>query len=166
MPHGERPPPCAGKMDIYIWEVIEAAKSKPYSFQAFYPGPGIGGHCIPIDPFYPEYIAKGFNSNLTMINCAGNINNLMPYRMMNKIGYAINRHKKPLNGSTILFLGVAYKPDIGDAREIPALLVMEHVAKKGATVLYHDPYIPEVIDEHGKKWVGVPLTDEVIALAD
>jgi UDP-N-acetyl-D-glucosamine dehydrogenase len=120
----------AGKMDINIWEVIEAAKSKPYGFQAFYPGPGIGGHCIPLDPFYLEYIAKGFNFDLTMINCAGNINNLMPYRMMNKIGYALNRHKKPLNGSTILFLGVAYKPDIDDARESPALLVMEHVAKK------------------------------------
>ena len=156
----------AGKMDINIWEVIEAAKSKPYGFQAFYPGPGIGGHCIPLDSFYLEYIAKGFNFDLTMINCAGNINNLMPYRMMNKIGYALNRHKKPLNGSTILFLGVAYKPDIDDARESPALLVMEHVAKKGATVLYHDPYIPEVIDEHGKKWVGVPLTDEIIASAD
>ncbi len=156
----------AGKMDINIWEVIEAAKSKPYGFQAFYPGPGIGGHCIPLDPFYLEYIAKGFNFDLTMINCAGNINNLMPYRMMNKIGYALNRHKKPLNGSTILFLGVAYKPDIDDARESPALLVMEHVAKKGAKVLYHDPYIPEVIDEYGKKWIGVPLTDEILASAD
>jgi len=156
----------AGKMDINIWEVIDAAKSKPYGFQAFYPGPGIGGHCIPLDPFYLEYIAKGFNFDLTMINCAGNINNLMPYRMMNKIGYALNRHKKPLNGSTILFLGVAYKPDIDDARESPALLVMEHVAKKGANVLFHDPYIPEVIDEHGKKWVGVPLTDDVLASAD
>jgi UDP-N-acetyl-D-glucosamine dehydrogenase len=90
----------------------------------------------------------------------------MPYRMMNKIGYALNRHKKPLNGSTILFLGVAYKPDIDDARESPALLVMEHVAKKGAKVLYHDPYIPEVIDEHSKKWIGVPLTDEILASAD
>jgi len=156
----------AGKMDINIWEVIEAAKSKPYGFQAFYPGPGIGGHCIPLDPFYLEYIAKGFNFDLTMINCAGNINNLMPYRMMNKIGYALNRHKKPLNGSTILFLGVAYKPDIDDARESPALLVMEHVEKKGAKVLYHDPYIPEVIDEHGKKWIGVPLTDEILSSAD
>jgi len=156
----------AGKMDINIWEVIEAAKSKPYGFQAFYPGPGIGGHCIPLDPFYLEYIAKGFNFDLTMIDAAGKINNLMPYRMMNKIGYALNRHKKPLNGSTILFLGVAYKPDIDDARESPALLVMEHVAKKGAKVLYHDPYIPEVIDEHGKKWVSVPLTDEILAAAD
>jgi len=156
----------AGKMDINIWEVIEAAKSKPYGFQAFYPGPGIGGHCIPLDPFYLEYIAKGFNFDLTMINTAGNINNLMPYRMMNKISFALNRHKKAINGSTILFLGVAYKPDIDDARESPALLVMEQVAKKGANVIYHDPYIDEVCDEHGHAWKGVALTDEVIANAD
>lgn len=156
----------SGKMNINIWEVIEAAKSKPYGFQAFYPGPGIGGHCIPLDPFYLEYIAKGFNFDLTMINTAGNINNLMPYRMMNKIAFALNRQKKSLNGSTILFLGVAYKPDIDDPRESPALLVMEQVAHKGANVLYHDPYIPEVRDETGKIWKGIELTDEAISSAD
>lgn len=156
----------AGKMDINIWEVIEAAKSKPYGFQAFYPGPGVGGHCIPLDPFYLEYIAKGLNFDLTMINTAGNINNQMPYRMMNKISYALNRQKKALSGATILFLGVAYKPDIDDARESPALLVMEHVARKGAIVQYHDPYIPQVVDEHGRTWSGVPLTDEILAQAD
>ncbi len=156
----------SGKMDINIWEVIEAAKTKPYGFQAFYPGPGIGGHCIPLDPFYLEYIAKGFNFDLTMIHTAGQINNLMPYRMMNKISYALNRQKKALNGSKILFLGVAYKPDIDDPRESPALLVMEHVHKKGAEVLYHDPYIPEVVDENGKLWRGVELTDELISSVD
>ena len=156
----------SGKMNINIWEVIEAAKSKPYGFQAFYPGPGIGGHCIPLDPFYLEYIAKGFNFDLTMINTAGNINNLMPYRMMNKIAFALNRQKKALNGSTVLFLGVAYKPDIDDPRESPALLVMEQVAHKGANVIYHDPYIPEVKDESGKTWKGIDLTDEAIAAAD
>ncbi len=156
----------AGKMDINIWEVIEAAKSKPYGFQAFYPGPGIGGHCIPLDPFYLEYIAKGINFDLTMIDAAGRINNLQPYRMMNKISYALNRQGKPMNGSTILFLGVAYKADIDDARESPALLVMEECAKKRANVLYHDPYIPEVVDEHGKKWTGVALTDELLESAD
>ncbi|MCR4420952.1 MAG: nucleotide sugar dehydrogenase [Exilispira sp.] len=156
----------AGKMDINIWEVIEAAKTKPYGFQAFYPGPGIGGHCIPLDPFYLEYIAKGFNFDLTMIHTAGQINNLMPYRMMNKIAYALNRHKKPMNGSKILFLGVAYKPDIDDPRESPALLVMEYTAKKGAVVLFHDPYIPEVVDEHGKLWKGVELSDELISSVD
>ncbi len=156
----------AGKMDINIWEVIEAAKTKPYGFQAFYPGPGIGGHCIPLDPFYLEYIAKGINFDLTMINTAGNINNLMPYRMMNKIAFALNRHCKALNGSKVLFIGVAYKPDIDDPRESPALLVMEQVAKKGALVSYHDPYIPRVKDEHGHEWVGVELSDRSIAEAD
>lgn len=156
----------SGRMGINIWEVIEAAKSKPYGFQAFYPGPGIGGHCIPLDPFYLEYIAKGHNFDLTMIDAAGRINNLMPHRMMNKIAYALNRHKKPMNGSTILFLGVAYKADIDDARESPALRVMEECARKRAKVLYHDPYIPEVEDEQGHRWTGVPLTDELIREAD
>jgi UDP-N-acetyl-D-glucosamine dehydrogenase len=156
----------SGKMDIDIWEVIEAAKTKPYGFQAFYPGPGIGGHCIPLDPFYLEHIAKNYNFNLSMIHAAGAINDLMPHRMMSKISFALNRHKKALNGSTVLFLGVAYKPDIDDARESPALLVMEQAAKKGAKVLYHDPYISEVIDEHGNRYTGLELTDELIAGAD
>lgn len=156
----------AGKMQINIWEVIEAANTKPYGFQAFYPGPGIGGHCIPLDPFYLEYVAKGLNFDLTMIDAAGKINNLQPYRMMNKIAFALNRHKKPMNGSTIFFLGVAYKPDIDDARESPALEVMSLVAHKGAKVFYHDPYVPQVTDEHGRHWQGVELSDEMIASAD
>ena len=156
----------AGKMDINIWEVIDAAKSKPYGFQAFYPGPGIGGHCIPLDPFYLEHIAKGFNFDLTMINTAGNINNQMPHKMMNKIMYALNRKQKAMNSATILFLGVAYKPDIDDPRESPALLVMEECAKKRANVLYYDPYISECIDDHGKKWIGTDLTDALLAKAD
>ena len=155
-----------GKMNINIWEVIDAAKTKPYGFQAFYPGPGIGGHCIPLDPFYLEYIAKEYNFDLSMIHTAGAINDLMPYRMMSKISFALNRHKKAMSGSTILFLGVAYKPDIDDARESPALLVMEQVAKKGAKVLYHDPYIPTVKDENGKVWKGVKLTDKLLKEVD
>jgi UDP-N-acetyl-D-glucosamine dehydrogenase len=156
----------AGKMNIDIWEVIEAAKTKPYGFQAFYPGPGIGGHCIPLDPFYLEHIAKNFDFDLSMIHTAGAINNLMPYRMMNKIAFALNRHKKPMNGSILLFLGIAYKPDIDDARESPALLVMEQVAKKGAIVLYHDPYIPEVCDDHETMYKNSDLTDELLASVD
>ena len=156
----------AGKMDIDIWEVIEAAKTKPYGFQAFYPGPGIGGHCIPLDPFYLEHIAKNYNFNLSMIHTAGAINDLMPHRMMNKISFALNRYKKSLNGSTVLFLGVAYKPDIDDPRESPALLVMEQVKKKGANVIYHDPYIPEVTDDHGNSYKGSELTDDLISSAD
>ncbi|MBR5017319.1 MAG: UDP-N-acetyl-D-glucosamine dehydrogenase, partial [Spirochaetia bacterium] len=149
-----------------IWEVIDAAKTKPYGFQAFYPGPGIGGHCIPLDPFYLEYIAKEYNFDISMIHAAGAINDLMPYRMMSKISFALNRQKKSMNGSTILFLGVAYKPDIDDARESPALLVMEQVAKKGAKVLYHDPYIPYVKDDNGKVWKGVKLTDKLLKEVD
>jgi len=156
----------AGKMNIDIWEVIEAAKTKPYGFQAFYPGPGIGGHCIPLDPFYLEHIAKNFNFELSMIHTAGTINDLMPYRIMNKISFALNRHKKALNGSTILFLGISYKPDIDDARESPALLVMEQVAKKGAKVFYHDPYILDVIDDHGNHYTGVLPTDELLSSVD
>ena len=156
----------SGKMNIDIWEVIEAAKTKPYGFQAFYPGPGIGGHCIPLDPFYLEHIAKNYNFELSMIHTAGAINDRMPHRMMNKISFALNRHKKSLNGSTILFMGIAYKPDIDDARESPALLVMEQVAKKGAKVLYHDPYINDVKDEHGKYYKSSALTDDLLADAD
>jgi UDP-N-acetyl-D-glucosamine dehydrogenase len=156
----------SGKMDIDIWEVIEAAKTKPYGFQAFYPGPGIGGHCIPLDPFYLEHIAKNYNFDLSMIHAAGAINTLMPHRIMNKIAFALNRHRKAMNGSIVLFLGVAYKPDIDDARESPALLVMEQVAKKGARVLYHDPYISKVADEHGRHYESVDLTDELLEKVD
>jgi UDP-N-acetyl-D-glucosamine dehydrogenase len=101
-----------------------------------------------------------------MIHAAGAINTLMPYRIMSKIAFALNRYKKAMNGSTILFLGIAYKPNIDDARESPALLVMEQVARKGAKVLYHDPYIPEIVDEHGRAYKGVILTDEIISNAD
>ena len=156
----------SGKMNIDIWEVIEAAKTKPYGFQAFYPGPGIGGHCIPLDPFYLEHIAKNFSFELSMIHTAGAINDRMPHRMMSKISFALNRHKKSMNGSTVLFIGVAYKPDINDARESPALLVMEQLLKKGANVLYHDPYIPEVTDHNGNQYTGVMLDDEIINSAD
>lgn len=156
----------AGRMDINIWEVIEAAKTKPYGFQAFYPGPGIGGHCIPLDPFYLEYIAKKFNFDLTMINAAGIINNHMPYRIMNKIAFALNRQKKPLNGSNILFIGVAYKPDINDARESPAIQVINLVERKGALVTYYDPYVSEFKDEFGRIRVSIELNNEAISKAD
>jgi UDP-N-acetyl-D-glucosamine dehydrogenase len=156
----------SSRMDIDIWEVIDAAKTKPYGFQAFYPGPGIGGHCIPLDPFYLEYIARNFNFELSMIHTAGTINDLMPYRMMTKISFALNRQKKSLNGSTILFLGIAYKPDICDARESPALSLMHLTAKKGAIVLYHDPYIPETFDENGYHYRSIDLTDEIIMNVD
>lgn len=156
----------AGKMKINIWEVVEAAKTKPYGFQAFYPGPGIGGHCIPLDPFYLEYIAKKFNFDLTMINTAGQLDNLMPHRMTVKISTALNKQKKPINGSRILFLGVAYKPDIGDARESPALKIMDEVAHKGGDVLYHDPHIPAVKTEGGREFRSVDLSDSILGDVD
>src|SRR5690554_681267 len=161
----------AGKMDINIWEVIDAAKTKPFGFQAFYPGPGIGGHCIPLDPFYLEHIAKRYNFDLSMIHAAGHINMRMPHYMYIKIATALNRHKKAVNGSTVLFLGVAYKPNINDERESPALEIMEIVAKKGGNVQYHDPFIPSVQTGHalshdGLKLNSVELTAETLQQAD
>jgi UDP-N-acetyl-D-glucosamine dehydrogenase len=156
----------AGKMDINIWEVIEAAKTKPFGFQAFYPGPGIGGHCIPLDPFYLEHIAKRFDFDLSMIHAAGHINMRMPHYMYIKIATALNRHKKAVNGSNILFLGVAYKPNIDDERESPALEIIDIVAKKGGKVSYSDPHIPNVKTNHGLIFNSIPLNSETISRAD
>lgn len=156
----------AGKMDINIWEVIEAAKTKPFGFQAFYPGPGIGGHCIPLDPFYLEHIAKKYDFDLSMINAAGHINMRMPHYMYIKIATALNRHKKAINGSNILFLGVAYKPNINDERESPALDIMYIAAHKGGKISYHDPYIPELNTKEGKGYYSVKLTKEALSDAD
>lgn len=156
----------AGKMDINIWEVIEAAKTKPFGFQAFYPGPGIGGHCIPLDPFYLEHIAKKYNFDLSMIHTAGHINMRMPHYMYIKIATALNRHKKAVNGSKVLFLGVAYKPNINDERESPALEIMEIVAHKGGEVTYHDPHIPLAHTHDGKQYQSVELTAEILENAD
>ncbi|MFW5771485.1 MAG: nucleotide sugar dehydrogenase [Spirochaetota bacterium] len=155
-----------GKMDIDIWEVIDAAKTKPFGFQAFYPGPGIGGHCIPLDPFYLEYIAKNYQFNLTMINTADNIENLMPHRMTIKINSALNRHQKPINGSKVLFIGVAYKPDIADERESPALKIMDEIAKKNGVVYYNDPYVPEVTTGEGRMFKSSELSDELVSDMD
>jgi len=164
----------AGKMDINIWEVIEAAKTKPFGFQAFYPGPGIGGHCIPLDPFYLEHIAKKYDFELSMIHAAGHINMRMPQYMYIKIATALNNQRKPVNGSNILFVGVAYKPDIDDARESPALEIMELVARKGGVLQYHDPYIPaikmgehaNVETRHALTLHSVDLTPETLQSVD
>jgi len=156
----------AGKMDINIWEVIEAAKTKPFGFQAFYPGPGIGGHCIPLDPFYLEHIAKMYNFDLSMIHSAGHINMRMPHYMYIKISTALNRHQKPVNGSKILFLGVAYKPDIDDERESPAIEIIDVVVKKGGIVSYNDPHISHIITHDGHSLNSVELSAETIKNAD
>lgn len=156
----------SGKMGIDIWEVIEAAKTKPFGFQAFYPGPGIGGHCIPLDPFYLEHIAKKYDFDLSMIHAAGHINMRMPHYMYIKISTALNSIQKSVNGSQILFLGVAYKPNIDDARESPALEIMDIVSKKGGIVSYFDPFIASVKTPIGNTYFSIPELIEGMQNAD
>src|SRR5579872_6452460 len=132
------------RMGIDIWEVIEAAKTKPFGFQAFYPGPGLGGHCIPVDPYYLSWKAKEFDFQTRFIELAGEVNSQMPYHVLASVAEALNRQKKALNGAKVLVLGVAYKKDIDDLRESPSLTIIELLQKQGATVSYHDPYFPTV----------------------
>ena len=138
------------RMDIDIWEVIEAAKTKPFGFQAFYPGPGLGGHCIPLDPFYLSWKAREYDFQTRFIELAGEVNSAMPYHVVRAVGSALNLHKRSLNGSRVLVLGVAYKKDIDDLRESPALTIIELLEKEGAEVDYHDPYFPRV--GHGRHY--------------
>lgn len=132
------------RMGIDIFEVIDAAKTKPFGFQAFYPGPGLGGHCIPIDPFYLSWKARQYDFRTRFIELAGEINNRMPYYVVERTAEALNGHRKPLNGSRVLVLGVAYKKDVDDLRESPALTILTLLKKRGAVVDYHDPYFPRV----------------------
>ena len=130
------------RMGIDIWEVIDAASTKPFGFHPFYPGPGLGGHCIPVDPFYLSWKAKEWDFRTRFIELAGEININMPYHVIASVGAALNKHKKSMNGARILVLGVAYKKDIDDLRESPALTIIELLQKEGAQVSYHDPYFP------------------------
>jgi UDP-N-acetyl-D-glucosamine dehydrogenase len=132
------------RMGIDIWEVIQAASTKPFGFQAFYPGPGLGGHCIPVDPFYLSWKAKEFDFHTRFIELAGEINTAMPYHVVTAVVSALNQRKKALNGAKVLVLGVAYKRDIDDLRESPALTIIEELQKQGAVVSYNDPYFPRV----------------------
>jgi UDP-N-acetyl-D-glucosamine dehydrogenase len=138
------------RMQIDIFEVIDAAKTKPFGFQAFYPGPGLGGHCIPIDPFYLSWKAKQFDFRTRFIELAGEVNTNMPYYVIEKTALALNEHKKCLNGSRILVLGLAYKRDIDDLRESPSLTIIELLRKAGAQVEYNDPFFPTV--GHGRHY--------------
>ena len=131
------------KMGISIWEVIDAAKTKPYGFQAFYPGPGLGGHCIPLDPYYLTWKAREYGFHTTLIENSMVINDGQPAYCVDRAMHILNRHKKAINGSKVLVLGVAYKQDIDDYRESPAINVIEELNKVGATVDYYDPWIPE-----------------------
>ena len=132
------------RMGINIWEVIEAAATKPFGFQAFYPGPGLGGHCIPVDPFYLSWKAKEWDFRTRFIELAGEINTNMPYHVLASVAGALNKQKKALNGANVLVLGVAYKKDIDDLRESPSLTIIELLQKEGAKVSYNDPYFPFV----------------------
>jgi UDP-N-acetyl-D-glucosamine dehydrogenase len=132
------------RMGVDIWEVIDAASTKPFGFHPFYPGPGLGGHCIPIDPFYLSWKAKEYDFNTRFIELAGEVNEAMPEFVVQSVSKALNQQRKPINGSKILMLGMAYKKDIDDLRESPSLTIIELLRKEGAEVLYNDPYFPTV----------------------
>ena len=154
------------RMNIDLWEVIEAAKTKPFGFTAFYPGPGLGGHCIPLDPYYLTWKAREYGFHTSMIEASMMINDHMPEYTVERCGKILNRHRKALNGSKVLVLGVAYKQDIDDYRESPALRVIEELEKTGASVSFYDPYIPQY-KQHGKLHKGeTALTAELLQHAD
>ena len=154
-------------MGIDIWEAIEAAKTKPFGFMPFYPGPGLGGHCIPIDPFYLTWKAREFGQHTRFIELAGEINTRMPEYVVHRVSEALNSQQKALNGSRILLLGVAYKPDVDDERESPSYALMDLLSSRGAKVEYYDPYVPVIkITREHPHWAGrksVPWTQAVVA---
>lgn len=153
------------KIGIDVWEVIDAAKTKPYGFQAFYPGPGVGGHCIPIDPFYLMWKVREYDYHTRFIELAGEINNIMPDFILERAMKLLNREKKYLNGSKILILGVAYKQDVDDLRESPALKVIDRLEEEGALVEYHDPFISQFKWKE-KTYKSVELTKEKVREKD
>ncbi len=143
------------RMDIDVWEVINAAKTKPFGFMAFYPGPGLGGHCIPIDPFYLTWKAREFGQNTRFIELAGEINTAMPMHVVNRTAEALNAQRKAVNGSRVLIVGLAYKPNVDDERESPSYVLMNILKERGAEVAYYDPYVPVIrpTREHAH-WAG------------
>jgi UDP-N-acetyl-D-glucosamine dehydrogenase len=156
------------RMGIDIWEVVDAAKTKPFGFQAFYPGPGLGGHCIPIDPFYLTWKAREYELNTRFIELAGEINTSMPRWVINRLMHELNAHEKSIKGSRILLLGMAYKNDIDDMRESPSIKLLEQMVARGADVEYHDPFIPVYHDEHNSEinLESVDLTAELLGSYD
>jgi UDP-N-acetyl-D-glucosamine dehydrogenase len=155
-------------MGIDVWEVIEAAKSKPFGFQAFYPGPGLGGHCIPIDPFYLTWIARKHGVYTRFIELAGEINTAMPNYVVRRTSEALNEDGKPLKGAKVCVMGVAYKKNVDDPRESPAFAIIEMLQARGAEVSYHDPYVPTLpkMRHHSIQGDGSPLTEEFAASQD
>ncbi|HUE76384.1 MAG TPA: nucleotide sugar dehydrogenase, partial [Longimicrobiales bacterium] len=148
----------ADRLDVDVWEVIDAASTKPFGFMRFTPGPGIGGHCIPLDPQYLSWKMKTLNYRTRLIEVASEINAEMPRFVVEKVGDALNEHRKPIRDSRVLLLGVSYKKDVGDVRESPALDILRMLAEKGADLRYHDPLVPE-LREDGIARRSVPLTD-------
>jgi len=155
----------SNRMGIDVWEVIDAAKTKPFGFMPFYPGPGIGGHCIPLDPFYLSWKAKQFGFESRFIELAGVVNGQMPHYTVDKVVEALNRSRKAVNGAKVLVLGVAYKRNISDVRESPALDILQLLSKKGAHLSYCDPYVPEV-REAGIALKASPFTAATLRKAD
>lgn len=155
-------------MDIDIWEVIAAAKTKPFGFQAFYPGPGLGGHCIPIDPFYLTWAARRYGLNTRFIELAGEVNLSMPQFVIQRVADALNDSGKPLKGSRVCLIGIAYKKDVDDPRESPAFEVLELLQAKGAIVCYNDPHIPHLphMRHHNVRMDSQPLSPEFLAEQD
>ena len=153
------------KLGVDVWEVIEAAATKPFGFMKFLPGPGLGGHCIPIDPHYLAWKMRGLNYKTRFIDLAGELNTEMPNFWVRKVGDALNGHGKAVRGAKILVLGVAYKKDIDDIRESPALDIIRLLQQQGATVTYHDPHVPSFKEDHNEMR-SVPFSTESVAAAD
>ncbi|MCC7009008.1 MAG: nucleotide sugar dehydrogenase [Acidobacteria bacterium] len=157
------------RLGLSVWEVVDAAATKPFGFMPFYPGPGLGGHCIPIDPFYLSWKVKEVGFEARFIELAGHVNGAMPHHVVDKVAEALNAHRKAINGSSILVLGVSYKRDIDDLRESPALDIMAALAQKGGRIVYHDPYVERIAARDwpgGIDLVSVPLTPQSLAEAD
>ena len=157
------------RMGIDVWEVIDAAKTKPFGFQAFYPGPGLGGHCIPLDPFYLSFVAKRHGLNTRFIELAGEVNTAMPAFVVNKVADVLNDARKPVRGSKVAILGMAYKKDVDDPRESPGFELMDLLLTKGAAVTYNDPHIPvlpRMRHYPHLEMVSSPLTAEYLAAQD
>jgi UDP-N-acetyl-D-glucosamine dehydrogenase len=162
----------AERMDIDIWEVIEAAKTKPFGFMPFYPGPGVGGHCIPVDPYYLSWKAREYDFYTKFIELAAEVNSEMPYHTVHKVIQGLNQQGRSIRSASVLVLGVAFKPNVDDARNSPAERVIELLLKEGALVSYHDPHVPyfavggDVFLRDGARFESVPITPEVLAGAD
>jgi UDP-N-acetyl-D-glucosamine dehydrogenase len=160
------------RMDVDLWEVIEAAKTKPFGFMPFYPGPGVGGHCIPVDPYYLSWKARQYDFYTKFIELAAEVNQAMPYHVVDLVALALSKRGKPLDGAQVLILGVAFKRDIDDARNSPAERIVELLLKRGADVAYSDPYVPRYrvgrdVFYREERWLeSVDLGDDVLASAD